>query len=62
MRWPGIEGVYGETLKGTSVFGVGDESTDRYKDLHTRVIEHVSGLQHQTSETDNRRTEHPGGR
>jgi hypothetical protein len=41
MRWPGIESIYGATLQGTSVFG-GEEGVKRYKDLHTRVIEHVS--------------------
>jgi len=39
MRWPGIESIYGATLQGTSVFG-GEEGVKRYKDLHTRVIEH----------------------
>ncbi|KZV91331.1 PCI-domain-containing protein [Exidia glandulosa HHB12029] len=38
MRWPGIQGIYGETLSATSVFGPGNEK--RWEDLHTRVIEH----------------------
>jgi 26S proteasome regulatory subunit N5 len=39
MRWPGIEGIYGPTLRTTTVFGAGGEK--RLEDLHTRVIEHV---------------------
>ena len=39
MRWPGIEGIYGPTLRTTTVFGDGGEK--RWEDLHTRVIEHV---------------------
>ena len=42
MRWPGIQGIYGETLRATSVFG--PESGKRWEDLHTRVIEHVRPL------------------
>ncbi|KAF8579030.1 hypothetical protein K439DRAFT_1395051 [Ramaria rubella] len=38
MRWPGIEGIYGPTLRTTTVFGEGGEK--RWEDLHTRVIEH----------------------
>jgi len=39
MRWTGIEGIYGETLRATAVFGpTGGEK--RYQDLHTRVTEH----------------------
>ncbi|EJD51782.1 PCI-domain-containing protein [Auricularia subglabra TFB-10046 SS5] len=38
MRWPGIQSIYGATLKQTSVFGPGNEK--RWEDLHTRVIEH----------------------
>ena len=40
MRWPGIETFYGEALHGTDVFS--DATPDRWEDLHTRVIEHVS--------------------
>ncbi|KAG8970673.1 hypothetical protein FRC03_004055 [Tulasnella sp. 419] len=48
MRWPGIESIYGPTLRTTMVFGpspTGDEdetaaSAKRWEDLHTRVIEH----------------------
>ncbi|KAH8119944.1 26S proteasome non-ATPase regulatory subunit 12 [Phellopilus nigrolimitatus] len=38
MRWPGIEGIYGATLRNTKVFGAGEEK--RWEDLHTRFIEH----------------------
>jgi len=37
MRWPGIETIYGESLRKTPVFSV----AKRWEDLHTRVIEHV---------------------
>jgi 26S proteasome regulatory subunit N5 len=36
MRWPGIEGIYGPSLRQTDVFQV----DKRWEDLHTRVIEH----------------------
>ncbi|KAJ7361489.1 PCI domain-containing protein [Mycena albidolilacea] len=36
MRWPGIETIYGEFLRKTSVFS----SEKQWEDLHTRVIEH----------------------
>jgi predicted Zn-ribbon and HTH transcriptional regulator len=37
MRWPGIESLYGPSLRKTPVF-----STEiRWEHLHTRVIEHV---------------------
>lgn len=39
MRWPGIEGIYGPTLRTNTVFGEGGEK--RWEDLHTRVIEHA---------------------
>jgi len=39
MRWSGIEGIYGETLRGTAVFRP-TEGEKRYQDLHTRVTEH----------------------
>lgn len=45
MRWPGIESIYGPTLRTTLVFGGQDDdgaSVKRWDDLHTRVIEHVS--------------------
>ncbi|KAI5124154.1 hypothetical protein M0805_000964 [Coniferiporia weirii] len=38
MRWPGIEGIYGPTLRATKVFGEGAEKC--WEDLHMRVIEH----------------------
>ncbi|KAJ7897116.1 hypothetical protein B0H14DRAFT_2676954 [Mycena olivaceomarginata] len=37
MRWPGIETIYGEFLRKTSVFS----SEKQWEDLHTRVIEHT---------------------
>jgi 26S proteasome regulatory subunit N5 len=40
MRWPGIENIYGPTLRKTAVFIKGDEGDKRWEDLHTRVIEH----------------------
>jgi len=39
MRWTGIEGIYGETLRATAVFGPA-EGEKRYQDFHTRVTEH----------------------
>lgn len=42
MRWSGMEGIYGPTLRGTDVFGNGNEK--RWEDLHMRCIEHVSTL------------------
>jgi 26S proteasome regulatory subunit N5 len=36
MRWPGIEALYGPSLRKTSVFS----NEKRWEDLHTRVIEH----------------------
>jgi len=36
MRWPGIEGIYGPSLRQTPIFS----SAKRWEDLHTRVIEH----------------------
>lgn len=42
MRWSGMEGIYGPTLRATDVFGNGNEK--RWEDLHTRCIEHVSHL------------------
>ncbi|KAJ7675365.1 PCI-domain-containing protein [Mycena rosella] len=36
MRWPGIETIYGEFLRKTTVFS----SEKQWEDLHTRVIEH----------------------
>jgi 26S proteasome regulatory subunit N5 len=43
MRWPRIEEYYGNTLRQTSVFGVEiDGGEKRWKDLHHRIVEHVS--------------------
>jgi 26S proteasome regulatory subunit N5 len=48
MRWPGIEAIYGPTLRESSVFsqsiaeGEADDGTKRWNALHQRVIEHVS--------------------
>lgn len=57
MRWPGIEGLYGQSLRQTKVFGpkgtpgvAGDIEEDaeeskgdkRWEVLHDRVVEHVS--------------------
>ncbi|KDQ17766.1 hypothetical protein BOTBODRAFT_53290 [Botryobasidium botryosum FD-172 SS1] len=42
MRWPGIESIYGPTLRATAVYGSGGDGAGdkRWEDLHTRVIEH----------------------
>ncbi|KAJ1550672.1 hypothetical protein HK096_005653 [Nowakowskiella sp. JEL0078] len=41
MRWPKIEEIYGDSLKGTFVFDVKSENGNkRLKQLHKRVIEH----------------------
>jgi len=40
MRWPGIEHIYGATLRATQVFGSDEAGNKRWEDLHTRVIEH----------------------
>ncbi|KAG7529685.1 hypothetical protein FFLO_05491 [Filobasidium floriforme] len=46
MRWPGIEAIYGPTLRESSVFsqsiaeGEADDGTKRWNALHQRVIEH----------------------
>lgn len=45
MRWPGIETIYGEFLRKTSVFS----SEKQWEDLHTRVIEHVRAFRVPTS-------------
>jgi len=48
MRWPGIEAIYGPTLRESTVFsqtiaeGELDDGTKRWNALHQRVIEHVS--------------------
>lgn len=39
MRWSGMEGIYGPTLRSTDVYGNGNEK--RWEDLHMRSIEHV---------------------
>ena len=44
MRWPGIETIYGPSLRVTSVFGDTAEGSKRWDDLHTRVIEHVESF------------------
>lgn len=44
MRWPGIENIYGPTLRSTDVFGTGSEK--HWEDLHIRVIEHVRIVSH----------------
>lgn len=59
MRWPGIEALYGESLRQTKVFGskgvaglAGDieeseadwQGDKRWDVLHDRVVEHVSPL------------------
>lgn len=41
MRWPGIETIYGPSLRATKVFGSDEDGNKRWEDLHTRVIEHV---------------------
>lgn len=48
MRWPGVESLYGPTLRESDVFalssgapGVEDAGTKRWENLHQRVIEHV---------------------
>ena len=56
MRWPGIQELYGPSLRQTRVFGEKGTSLDqgdvkedvsdyrgdkRWKDLHIRVVEHV---------------------
>jgi len=43
MRWPGIEKIYGQTLRKTPIFS----QEKRWEDLHTRVVEHVSELDSQ---------------
>ncbi|KAF8305000.1 PCI-domain-containing protein [Clavulina sp. PMI_390] len=40
MRWPGIQHIYGATLRKTKVFGNDEDGNKRWEDLHTRVIEH----------------------
>ena len=48
MRWPGVESLYGPTLRESDVFApssrgssVEDAGTKRWESLHQRVIEHV---------------------
>lgn len=68
MRWPGIEELYGESLRQTKVFGpkgtvgvegdieetdaVGDQGDKRWEVLHGRVIEHVRCPHFAASPTD----------
>ncbi|CDZ96764.1 26S proteasome regulatory complex, subunit RPN5/PSMD12 [Phaffia rhodozyma] len=41
MRWPGIETLYGPTLRASSVFSANDKKGEsRWEVLHNRVIEH----------------------
>lgn len=40
MRWPGIDQIYGPSLRATKVFGSDEDGKKRWEDLHTRVIEH----------------------
>lgn len=40
MRWPGIEAMYGAPLRATPVFSGSDDAEARWKELHTRVVEH----------------------
>lgn len=43
MRWPIIEDIYGSELRQTPTFDANTEQGEkRWKDLHKRVIEHVS--------------------
>lgn len=62
MRWPGIESLYGDSLRKTKAFGsagvvgiAGDvEETEshgdaRWEDLHNRVVEHVRRSAHSRS-------------
>lgn len=49
MRWPGIETLYGPTLRQSAAFATGSASIDgkgekRWTALHDRIIEHVSLL------------------
>jgi 26S proteasome regulatory subunit N5 len=59
MRWPGIESLYGASLRSTKVFGstgvngiegdIEETSTSgngdkRWEELHNRVVEHVRSL------------------
>ena len=54
MRWPGIESLYGDSLRKTKAFGSGSvmgidgdveevisKGEARWDDLHNRVVEHV---------------------
>ncbi|KAK0549255.1 proteasome regulatory particle subunit [Tilletia horrida] len=41
MRWPGIETLYGPTLRSTDIFAQADEEGEkRWEELHKRVVEH----------------------
>jgi 26S proteasome regulatory subunit N5 len=45
MRWPIIQQVFGDMLRKTPVFLIGDEAGEkRWGELHKRVIEHVVNL------------------
>lgn len=40
MRWPGIESLYGPTLRKTPTFASTPEGEKRWEELHKRVVEH----------------------
>ncbi len=40
MRWPGIESLYGPSLRNTAVFANTPDGNDRWEELHKRVVEH----------------------
>ncbi|WFD06688.1 proteasome regulatory particle subunit [Malassezia vespertilionis] len=40
MRWPGIESLYGPTLRATPIFAGSDDAEYRWSQLHARVVEH----------------------
>jgi 26S proteasome regulatory subunit N5 len=47
MSWPRIEEYYGPILRQTTVFSPQADGGDkRWKDLHHRVVEHASILNH----------------
>ena len=42
MRWPIIQQIFGDMLRKTPVFLIGEEAGEkRWEELHNRVIEHV---------------------
>jgi 26S proteasome regulatory subunit N5 len=45
MRWQHIQHSFGDMLRKTPVFSISDEDGEkRWRELHNRVIEHVSQL------------------